>query len=97
MESILWNKDTESVKPQYTGCTLGRYYYVEQTWTCTKREENKIQAVEMKFVKAIMGKIKRARIRNANIREELRMEHTQNQIDGSSVSWFRHVKQMDEH
>jgi hypothetical protein len=28
--SIIWNKDIESVKPQYTRCTLRRYYYVQQ-------------------------------------------------------------------
>jgi hypothetical protein len=33
----------------------------------------------MKFLRAIMGKTKRERIRNAHIREELRMEDTQNQ------------------
>jgi hypothetical protein len=26
IKSILWNRDTESVKPQYTMCNLRRYY-----------------------------------------------------------------------
>jgi hypothetical protein len=50
--------------------------------TCTKREEIKIQAFEIKFLRAIMGKTERERIRNAYIREELRMEDIQNQIKG---------------
>jgi hypothetical protein len=31
IKSILWNKDIDikSVKPQYTRCTLRRYYYME--------------------------------------------------------------------
>jgi hypothetical protein len=44
-----------------------------------------------------MGKIKRERIRNAHIREELRMEDKQNQIEGNKLRWFGHVKRMDKH
>jgi hypothetical protein len=40
-----------------------------------------------------MGKIKRDRIRNAHIREELRMEDVQNQIEGNRLRWFGHVKE----
>jgi hypothetical protein len=29
LNSIIWNKDIESVKPRYTRCTLRRYYYME--------------------------------------------------------------------
>jgi hypothetical protein len=29
INSILWNKDTESVNPQYVRCTLRRYHYME--------------------------------------------------------------------
>jgi hypothetical protein len=30
IKSTLWNKGTESKKPQYTRCTLRKYYYMEQ-------------------------------------------------------------------
>jgi hypothetical protein len=59
-----------------------------ETWTCTKREESKIQAVEMKFLRAVTGKTKRDRIRNAHIREKLRLEDIQNQIEGNRLQWF---------
>jgi hypothetical protein len=65
-----------------------------EIWTSTKREESKIQAIEMKFLRLIMGKTKRKRIRNANIREELRMEDIQNQIERNRLRWFRYVKRM---
>jgi hypothetical protein len=55
--------------------------YGMKTWTCTKREEGKIQATEMKFMRALMGKTKRDRIRNAHISEELRMEDIWNQVE----------------
>jgi hypothetical protein len=37
------------------------------------------------------------RIRNAHIREELRMKDTQNQIQENRLTWFGHVKRRDEH
>jgi hypothetical protein len=30
-----------------------------ETWTCTKRERSKLQTVEMKFLRAIVGKTRR--------------------------------------
>jgi hypothetical protein len=63
----------------------------------TKGEEIKIQATEMKLLRAIMQKSKRDRIKNAHIREELRMENIQNRIEGKRLRWFRHAKRMDEH
>jgi hypothetical protein len=51
----------------------------------------------MKFLRAIMGKTKSDRIRNAHIREELRMKDTENQIEGNRLKWFGYVKRMDEH
>jgi hypothetical protein len=42
--------------------------YGAESWTCTKKEENKIQAMEMKFLRGILGKTKRDKIRNNDIR-----------------------------
>jgi hypothetical protein len=39
----------------------------------------------MKFLRAIMGKTKKDRIRNAHIGEELRMGDIQNQIEGNRL------------
>jgi hypothetical protein len=52
--------------------------------------------VEMKFLTA-MGKIKRERIRNAHIREELSMEDIENKIEGNGLRWFGQVKRTVEH
>jgi hypothetical protein len=51
----------------------------------------------MKFLKAIMEITKRDRIIEAHIEEEVRMADIQNQIEGNSSRWFRHVKRMDKH
>jgi hypothetical protein len=73
VKNILWNKDGECETTLHKMYFKNILLYRAETWTCTKREESKIQAIEMKFLKAVMGNTKRARIRNSHIREELRM------------------------
>jgi hypothetical protein len=51
----------------------------------------------MKFLRAVIEKTKRDRIRNAHVREEFRMGDIQNQIEGNRLRWFGHVKRMDKH
>jgi hypothetical protein len=71
--------------------------YGAETWTCIKREESKLQAVKMKLLRATVGKTRRERIRNTYIKGELKMEEIQNQIKEGRLSWYGHVKRMDEH
>jgi hypothetical protein len=54
--------------------------YGVKTWTGTNREGSKIEALKMKFLRAIMGKTKKERNINAHITEELRMEDTHNYL-----------------
>jgi hypothetical protein len=71
--------------------------YGAETWTCTEGGESKLQPVEMKFLRGMVGKTMRNRIRNTYIREELKMEEIQNQIKRSRFRWLGHVTRMDEH
>jgi hypothetical protein len=61
------------------------------------REKSKIQATQIKILRAIMEKTKRDRIRNAYIREELRKKDIQNQTEGNRLRWYRHIKRIVEH
>jgi hypothetical protein len=62
--------------------------YGSETWTCTEREESKLQAAEMKFLRATVGQTRRDRIRNTYIKGELKMEEIQNHIERSRLRWF---------
>jgi hypothetical protein len=44
-----------------------------------------------------VGRTRRDRMRNRYIREEVKMEEIQNQIESSGLRWFGHVKRMDEY
>jgi hypothetical protein len=96
---LLWNKDVDR---KFKITIFSVYFkkillYGAETRTSTKREGSKLQAVEVKFMRAIVGKCRRGRIRNTHIREELKVEEIQNQIKESIVRWFVHVKRMGVH
>jgi hypothetical protein len=77
MEQRHWKCKTTIYKVYFKTILL----HGAETWTCIKRDESKIQMTDKKFLTARMEKTKTARIRNADIREELRMEdkHKKNQ------------------
>ena len=47
--------------------------------------------MEMKFLRAILNKTKKNRIRNINIRLELGMDEIKNDIQKIRLSWFGHA------
>jgi hypothetical protein len=54
--------------------------YGAETWTCTERDESKVQAAEMKFLRATVGETRRDGIKNTYIRGELKMQEIQNKM-----------------
>jgi hypothetical protein len=66
------------------------FLYGGETWTCTKRQESKLQVGEMKFLRVIVEKIRRDRSRKTYIREEFSAEEIRIQIKGSKLRWFEH-------
>jgi hypothetical protein len=68
--------------------------YGAESWMCTKREESKIQAMEMKFLREILGKTRREKIRNDDIREQLKVDDIKNDIERKRLKWCGHVMRM---
>jgi flagellar basal body-associated protein FliL len=60
--------------------------YGAESWTCTKREESKIQAMELKFLREILGKTRRDKIRNDDIREQLK-DDIKTDIEKNRLKW----------
>ena len=44
------------------------YFFGAETCTSTKKEDSKIQAMEIKFFRAILNKAKNENIKNSNIK-----------------------------
>jgi hypothetical protein len=59
IKSILWNRHRKCKTTIYRVYFKMTLLYGEETWMCTKREEIKIQATEIKFLRAILGKTMR--------------------------------------
>lgn len=88
--------------PEKAKIMMYKMYYVPimlygaETWTMTEREWSRMQAGEMRFLRAIKGKTRRDRIRNEDIRRELNMESIRGKIENMRIRWFGHMKRMGE-
>uniref|UniRef100_A0A8D8LKZ5 Craniofacial development protein 2 n=2 Tax=Cacopsylla melanoneura TaxID=428564 RepID=A0A8D8LKZ5_9HEMI len=98
IKGIIWNKNV----PLKCKRTIYQTYFVpiltygSETWTVKRKEESRIQAAEMKFLRSTVGKTRRDRIRNENIRSMVGTEKLQNRIEKTRLRWYGHVKRMDD-
>ncbi|PSN33203.1 hypothetical protein C0J52_23308 [Blattella germanica] len=54
-------------------------------------------AVKMKYLRRMLGKTRRGRIRNENVREEAKQEKPLiNSIEEKQLKWFGHVYRMSD-
>lgn len=68
--------------------------YGSESWILSRQQKSKIQAVEMKYLRAVKGVTRRDRIRNEVIREELSIEPTLKFIERQQLKWFGHMVRM---
>ena len=64
--------------------------------SCPKREDSKIQAMEMKFMRGILEKTRRDKIRNTVISEDLKIQEIKRDIENIRLQWYGHVMRMPE-
>jgi hypothetical protein len=68
--------------------------YGAESWTCIIKEESKIQAMETKFLRGILGKTRRDKIRNNDSKEQLKADDTGHDMERNRVKWYGHVMRM---
>jgi hypothetical protein len=68
--------------------------YEAESMTCTKKEESKIQAMEMKFLRGILGKTRRNKIRNDDISKQLKVDDINHDMKRNKLKWYGHVMSM---
>lgn len=68
--------------------------YGGETWVLSARNRSKIQACEMRYLRAVAGVTRCDRIRNELIREQCNVKPTLERLEGMRLRWFGHMVRM---
>ena len=68
--------------------------YGHEIWVMTERIRSRIQAAEMRFLRAIAGVTRLDRVRNTVVRGELNVEQLLLRTERAILRWFGHVTRM---
>lgn len=70
--------------------------YSSESWTLSKKLESKIQAMEMRYLRKILGKTRRDRIRNITVRKDIGVEPSIDIIKRNQLRWYGHLMRMED-
>jgi hypothetical protein len=70
--------------------------YGDECWTMRKRDMQKLQAVEMRFLRSVKGCTRLDKIRNEDIRKELGVFSINDRTRRYRQDWLEHVERMEE-
>ena len=70
--------------------------YGSETWAVKEEHVKKLEVAEMRCLRAIKGVTRRERMRNEDIRQELKVTELTEKIQESRLRWYGHVKRMEE-
>lgn len=99
LNSILWSKyiKNETKIRIYHSIVQSILLYGSDTWELTKRDKQRINAVEMDFLRRSCRVSRMDRIRNLEIRERIgKLDTTIEQIEKKRLIWFGHTQRMRE-
>lgn len=65
-----------------------------ECWILTERQRSRIQAQEMKFLRRVKGCTRHDRIRNDEVRKELKIFNINERIDFYRRKWNNHLERM---
>lgn len=68
--------------------------YGAESWTVLDKHVSKITAVEMRYLRRVLGKTRRDRWRNERVREELKVRPVKQVLEERQLKWFGHVCRM---
>ncbi|CAH2001210.1 unnamed protein product, partial [Acanthoscelides obtectus] len=64
------------------------------SWVLTNKQKSKLQAIDVKYLRAVKGVTRKVKIRNEVIREELGVESVLQRIEENQLKWFGHLARM---
>jgi hypothetical protein len=70
--------------------------YGSESWVTSKKDKDKIQAAEMRFLRRVKGCTRVDRIRNVDIRAELNIYNINNRLEENKEKWKQHINRMTE-
>ena len=70
--------------------------YSSESWTLTPQLHSRLQASEMKYLRQMVNKMRRNRIRNQTIRNSLQLEPLSSYIERNQLCWYGHMVRMSE-
>jgi hypothetical protein len=69
--------------------------FSSEAWVLKKRDEQRLEAVQMKFLKHLLGITELDRERNQSVREKLGVQNTVLETKRYQREWLQHVQRMD--
>jgi hypothetical protein len=66
-----------------------------ETWVLKKREEQRLESAQMKFLRHLLGITKLDKEKNQCIREKTGAQNTVQEIKQYQKKWLQHVQRMD--
>jgi hypothetical protein len=70
--------------------------YGSETWVLNKRDKQRLEAAQMRYLRPLLGKTKLDRQKNVDIRERLRVQSTVEEIQTYQRKWKEHVERMQD-
>ena len=94
----MWRSNKISIRTKkklYEILVMPALLYGSECWCLKREDERKLLVVEMSWLKGILGKSRRERIRNEIIREKMEQkEAIVDRIRKRRLTWFGHVTRM---
>ena len=85
-----------AMRGMYEAIVVPTLTYGSEAWVMNARERSRVEAVEMKCLRAIKGVTKFDRVRNSRIREETGVEiGLGERVEQANLRWYGHVMRMD--
>ena len=87
------NKETKLRFHNITGKAALKFG--REAWVLKKREEQRLEAAQMKFLRRLLGITKLDKGKNQRIREETGAQNVVKEIKQYQKKWLQHVQRMD--
>lgn len=99
LNGLWWSKgiQRDTKKRIYRTIVEGITLYNSETWDMNRRNERRLQAVEMDAMRRSCGVSRLEHIPNTNIKDRMNMEgDIVDRIEGKRLTWYGHLKRMSE-